>query len=81
MCLNLVETKNYKTKVGCIIHQFGVSSGIWGTGNLLEPGAHVMYDQYAEGWHIFALLEKEWAGHYIRVPDWHLEEEIEEVAP
>lgn len=76
--MQLVETKNYKTKVGLFIHNFDEVSGMGGRGELLLSGSEVMYDQNFNGWHIFQLLGQITPS-YVKVPDYDLDSEIEEI--
>lgn len=75
--MELIETKNYKTKVGLFIHKFDEKSGMCGCGQMLLKDSEVMYDQNHEGWHIFHVLG--WPGTYVKVPDYDLENEIGEI--
>jgi len=76
--MQLIETKNYKTKVGLFIHNFDESSGMDGCGKILLSGSEVMYDQNFDGWHIFQLYNQE-KPQYVKVPDYDLDNEIEEI--
>lgn len=85
--MELTETKVYKTKVGLFIHEYNTTSGIGGCGKILLRDSNVMYD-YAfdvssgihpnpeSSWHIFRVLDPTCPNHYVKVPNYDLENEI-----
>lgn len=78
--MELIETKEYKTKVGLFIQEFGRNCTLFDCKAMLLAGTPVMYDQKTEqGWHIFRVItEEQFNNHYVAVPDGYIEDEIKD---